>query len=101
MLISTNRGTPLQLDSIGSANKGIQMEMLNKGGKDETLEVVHKKFTDIAGGQGMMSPNKDHRMMNKAQHLTEIYEQSCNATLRRHVHKPPCDDKNEHEDRLL
>ena len=96
-----NRGTPLQLDSIGSANKGIQMEMLNEDGKDETLEGVHKKLTDIAGGQGMRSPNNDQRMMNKAQDLTKMYEQVCDATVGRRVHKPPSDDKNEHEDRLL
>ena len=62
------------------------MEMLNEDGKDETLEVVHKKFTDIAGGQGMRSPNKDHRMMNEAQDLTEMYEQVCDATVRPHMH---------------
>ena len=50
---------------------------------------------------GMRSPNNDQRMMNEAQDLTEMYEQVCDATVGRHVHKPPSDDKNEHEDRLL
>ena len=77
------------------------MEMLNEDGKDETLEEVHKKLTDIAGGQGMRSPNNDQRMMNKAQDLTKIYEQVCDATVGRRVHKPPSDDKNEHEGRSL
>ena len=77
------------------------MLTLNKDGKDETLEGVHKKLTDIAGGQGMRSPNNDQRMMNKAQDLTKMYEQVCDATVGCHVHNPPSDDKNEHEDRLL
>ena len=77
------------------------MEMLNEDGKDETLEGVHKKWTDIAGEQGMRSPNKVQRMMDEAKDLTEMYEQVCNATVGRHVHKQPSYDKNEHEDRLL
>ena len=38
-----NRGTPFQRDSIGSATKGREVEMLNEYGEDETLEGEQKK----------------------------------------------------------
>ena len=88
-----NRGTTLQRDSIGSVTKVIQMETLNKDGKDETLEGEHKYLTDTARRQEMRShkswlmgmtdsrsPDMDRGMMDDTQDLTEMYEQMCEVT---------------------
>ena len=57
MLTLPNRGTPLQRDDIGSAHKGIQMEMPHTYGR-----------------MGMRSPDMDQRMRDDAQDLTKMYE---------------------------
>jgi hypothetical protein len=70
VLALPNRGKALQQDSMGSANKGIQLETLNKEREGE-----HKKLTDTDGRLGMRSPERDRRMRDDAQDLSRICKQ--------------------------
>ena len=84
-----NREAPLQRDSIGSITKVIQVETLNKDGKDETLVGEHKNLAETAGRPRMRSrklwlmgmtdsrsPDMHRGMIDDTQDLSEMYEQT-------------------------